>query len=54
MGRGEVVFEERFVQRRDLDNKGYGQNKVLCSFSEVELPIVNEHAGSPMLPATER
>ena len=23
---------------RDLDNKGHGQNKVLCSFSRVELP----------------
>ena len=25
---------------RDLDDKGLGQNKVLCSFSGVKLPIV--------------
>ena len=25
---------------RDLDDKGFGQNKVLCSSSRVELPIV--------------
>ena len=27
-------------ERRDLDDKGLGQNKVLCSSSGVELPMV--------------
>ena len=26
-------------ERRDLDDKGFGQNKVLCSSSGVELPL---------------
>ena len=48
------LFEEGLVWRRDLDDKGLGQNKVLCSFSGVELPIINYHAGSPTLPALRR
>ena len=39
---------------RDLDDKGLGQNKVLCSSSGVELLMVNYHAGSPALPAPGR
>ena len=31
MGRGEVVFEGELIQRRELDDKRLGQNKVLCS-----------------------
>ena len=36
---------------RDLDDKGLGQNKVLCSSSRVKLLMVNYHAGSLALPA---
>ena len=36
--------------RRDLDDEGLGQNKVLCSFSGVELPMVNSYAGFLALP----
>ena len=40
---------------RDLDDKGLGQNKILCSFSGVKLPIVNYYAGSlAALPALRR
>ena len=31
-------FDGEIWMIRDLDNKGHGQNKVLCSSSEVELP----------------
>ena len=31
--------------RKDLDDKGIGQSKVLCSSSGVELPMINYHAG---------
>ena len=40
--------------RRDLDDEGLGQNKVLCSFSRVELPMVNYHAGFLTLPAPRK
>ena len=40
--------------RRDLGDKGLNQNKVLCSSSGVELPMVNNHAGFPTLPALGR
>ena len=52
MEREGVVFEVCFS--RDLDDKGLGQNKMLYSFLEVKLPIVNYHAGSPTLLALER
>ena len=26
-------------ERRNLDDKGFGQNKILCSFLEIELPL---------------
>ena len=52
----EIGGERRNVvwSMRDLDDKGLGQNKVLCSFSGVELPIVNYHASSLTLPAPGR
>ena len=34
---------------RDLDDKGLGQNKMLCDSSKIELPMVNYYAGSPAL-----
>ena len=40
--------------RRNLDDKKLGQSKVLCSFLEVELPMVNYHAGFPVLPTPEK
>ena len=42
------VWEET-CSRRDLDDEGLGQNKVIYSFSEVKLPIVNYHADFPVL-----
>ena len=42
-----VIFEA--FLKRDLDDKGLGQNKVLYSFSRVKLPMVNYHTGSPTL-----
>ena len=35
---------------RDLDDKGLGQNKVLCSSSGVKLPTVNCHCRLPDTP----
>ena len=32
---------------RDLDDKGLGQNRVLCSFSRVELPMVKVPLQAP-------
>ena len=32
-----------------MDDEGLGQNKVLYSFSEVKLPIVNYYVGFPTL-----
>ena len=37
-----------------MDDKGLGQSEVLCSSSEVELLMVNYHAGFPALPALEK
>ena len=59
MKRGRVclkgdLFEEGLVQRRDLDDKGLGQNKVLYSSSGVKLPMVNYHTGSPAFLVTGR
>ena len=45
---------EEVCSKRDLDDKGLGQSKVLCSFSGVKLPMVNYHAGFLALPAPER
>ena len=53
-GERRSLFEERLVRRKDLDDKGLGQNKVLCSSSGVKLLIVNYHAGFPALPAPGR
>ena len=39
---------------RDLDNNRLGQNKVLCSSSEVKLLRVNYYASCPALPAPGR
>ena len=39
---------------RDLNDKGRGRNKVLCSSLGVELLMVNYHLGSPALPAAGR
>ena len=39
---------------RELDDKGLGQNKVLCSSSGVKLLMINYHAGSLALPAPGR
>ena len=40
--------------RRDLVEEGLGQNKALCSFLGLELPMVNYHAGFPALAAPKR
>ena len=32
---------------RDLDDKGLGQNKVLCSFSKVKLPMIKLSLQAP-------
>ena len=37
-----------------MNDRGLGQNKVLYSFSRVELPMVNYHAGFPTLSAPGR
>ena len=52
----EIDGKRRDVVRlmRDLDDKRHSQNKVLCSFSRVELPMVNYHTGFLALPALER
>ena len=48
-------MERRGVcSRRDLDDKGLGKSKVLCSSSGVKLPMVNYHAGFPVLFAPGR
>ena len=64
LGRGETwsrrdLVKERLGRggtwsRKDLIEEEFGQNKILCSFSEVELPMVNYHAGSPVLFAPGR
>ena len=36
--------------RKDLDDEGFGQSKMLWSFSGVKLPMVNYHAGFLALP----
>ena len=38
MERRGVCSRKDLIERRDLDDKGLGQKKVLCSFSGVELP----------------
>ena len=40
--------------RRDLDDKGLDQNKVLYSSSGAELPMVNYYIDSPTLPTPGR
>ena len=49
-----LVEKRGICLRRDLVDEGLGQNKVLYSSSEVELPIVNYHSGSLVLPVSER
>ena len=49
-----LVERRRTCLRKDLIDKRLDQNKVLCSSSGVELPIINYHVGSSTLPAPER
>ena len=49
-----LVEKKGTCLRKDLVDKEFGQNKVLCSSSGAKLPMVNYHAGFSALPTLEK